>query len=451
MKYFRKIFPVVKLLLFVSAVGFAQIENLLPTEPSLFIKFSSFSQFQNYVSNLVKIMFPKSYDQTMNSLRSFFEENLRLDILENSNLQEFGLSTNREFGFGFNAKGQPFIILPVVTTNFDERITLLQNTLYKLNFSSFTFAKDYIIATGKEFESSKLTSSIKTQYNLYINNSFLDSLVPFKIPIKFSSFQFLAKVNDISSNKISLSLFQHPVVINKVKHSSKLENIPYTFQKDNVSLIVDLKFSPQDLITNIVSIENTVDLGIYKILTNFEKEFEIDLTQIITNLVGPSTFFIYGYNNPLNNKIMFVSPVIEQNSFIRVIDKMTREIAKKRDVFKFTVFDKSFYRLPIKENYSIYFGTIFNRFIVSSDRDTMIGFIRNLANNIKEMEGEENSGSLMVLIRSQPTLNNTVKISISETHPFIRNILPLIVQSDKIRIISTITNDGISSLVEINY
>lgn len=426
-----------------------QIEDFLPTTPILFVKFENFAKFRDYISNIILIMFPKSYEQNINSIKSFFEEKLFVDILEVSNLQSLGISTNKEFGFGFNNKGQAFIMIPIFTTNLDERTVKLQNVLYKLDFSSFTFVKDYLIATGKDFERTKNNFLPKNQYNVFISETILDSLTPFKVPTTFSNISILLKVDNIRSNKISFNIYQHPVILRKTNTSSKLENIPYVFQKDNVSIIFNVKLSPRDLIENITNFEKIIDIGIYTILSNFQKDFNISLEDIITNLSGPTTLFVYEYNNGLNNKIMFISPVGDQNSITRKIETIVRDIAKNKDIFKFTIFDKSFYRLPIKDDFSLYFGVIFNRFIVSSDKDILVGFVRNIANNTKELDISE-TGLITLLINSQPTLNNTIKIS-QDINPFIKLLLPIIIQSDRIKILSNIEENTIVTRIEIEY
>lgn len=432
-----------------QTVAFSNIDSLIPSQPALVVKFQSFRHFNENLSNLVMLMFPKSYNETMNSIKSYFEDTLGVDITELSNLESIGVSTNRVFGFGFNRKGQPFIILPINTTNLDERIVRLQNVLYKLAFTSFTFTRDYIIATGKDFEKST-TSQLPSDYNVYLSNPVLDTITPFKIPLAYSENYLTVKLRTISSNLISLELLQTPVMLQVTNQSFRLDNISYTFQKDSVSMVIDLKMRPLDIVSNIRFLERTVDLGIHKILTNFEREFEVNTSEIITNLVGPSTFFIYGYNNELNNKIMFVSPVIDQNLMIRMIDRMAREMARKRDVFKFSIFDKTFYRLPIKENHNLYVGVIFNRFIVSTDRDILIGFVRNIANDIKEFTDEYRS-AINVIINSQPTLNNTVRINTLEVNPFIRQILPLVIQSRRVVVSSQIITNTIYSFINLEY
>lgn len=448
-KLSNKVTAVLFLLFSLTPQGLGQMEEILPAEPILFAKFKSFSEFHTYISNIVQIMFPKDHEQTTKSIRSFFEETLHIDILEASNLHSLGIATNREFGFGFNRIGQPFLVIPIHTKTPDERIVKLQNTLYKLDFSSFTFTDNYLISTGKDFEKGKNKTLRGGEYNLFISSTFLDSIVPFKHPSAFSNLYFLLKISNITTNRVSITISQYPIVLGKTNRSSRLENLPYTFQKDNASVIVNIELSPQDLLTNLISLERIVDLGIYRMLTNFEKETATDIKQIITNLVGPSSLFVYEYNNPLNNKIMFVSSVLDQNSLIRTIDALTREVAKKRDVFKFTIFDKSFYRLPIRENYNLYFGVIFNRFIVSSDRDIIVGFVRNIANNIKEIESGENAW-MRVILNTYPTLNNTIRPP-KTIHPFIQYIFPLIVQSKKIEINSEIVGTSITTTLNVEY
>lgn len=448
MKLGIKVFFVVFCVLFIGVLGFSQIETLLPSEPSVFVKFSSFNEFNNNLSNIVFILFPKSYDQTMASIKSFFQEVLFVDITEVSNLQSLGISTNREFGFGFNNRGQPFLIIPIITTNMDERIVSLQNILYKLNFSSFTFTRDYLIATGKDFERSKNTIVFTNSYNIFIDNVFFDSIVPFKVPIQYSDSKVFINFRKVETNRISLTIQHSPFILPITNYSYRLANIPYVFQKDSCSMIFEVKLRPIDLLTNISFIERVVNIGIYNIFTNFEKEFEVNLLPILTNLAGPSTFFVYGYNNPLNNRIMFVSPVLDQNSITRTIDLLTREVAKKRDIFKFSIFDKSFYRLPIKEQHNLYFGVIFNRFIVSTDRDVLVGFVRNIANDIKEMN--EFRDFMVFLMNTQPTLNNTVKVSLG-LHPFLSQVWPFIVQSRNINFRSEISGRNMITYFDIEY
>ncbi|MGB9622093.1 MAG: hypothetical protein ACPL4C_06655, partial [Brevinematia bacterium] len=169
----------------------------------------------------------------------------------------------------------------------------------------------------------------------------------------------------------------------------------------------------------------------------------------LTNLVGPSTIMIYEYYNPLNNKILFASPVIDQLNFTRILDTLTRRIALKRDIFKFSIFDRTFYKLPIKENYSIYFGIILNRFILSTDKEILIGYIKNLTSGTKELT-ENYDAFITTIINTQPTINNTIKVG-NDTHPLIKMILPLILQSKKVFLKSYLENEGIITKVNIEY
>ncbi|MCX8029642.1 MAG: hypothetical protein N2712_06580 [Brevinematales bacterium] len=427
--------------------GYSQIENLIPGTPSLVVKFESFKEFNQRISNIILIMFPRSYEETLRSFKTFFEDIFSIDITDKTNLDSLGINPNKEFGFGFNTRGQAFLIIPIIT-NIDEKIIKLQNTLYKLKFTSFTFLNEYIIATGKDFEKSIFRSKIPTNYNVYISNPLIDSITPFKIPIEFSEYFITVKINTISTNKISLTLTQQPIILRTTNTSSRFDNISYTFQKDMVSIILDIKMKPIDIISNISFIEKTIDLGLMSIITNFENDIGISSIEVLTNLIGPSTIFIYGYNNPLNNRIMFVASTIDQNLIIRTIDKIAKDIAKKRDIFKFSIFDKTFYRLPIKENHNLYIGVIFNRFIISTDRDILVGFIRNIANNQREMEEEQSI--LNTIINTQPTLNNTIKLNNLE-NSFVRQLLPLIVQSKRIVIKSRFTNTSVESYIDIEY
>lgn len=436
------------LVLFFGGFCFSQIETLLPSEPSVFVKFPSFNEFNRSLSNIVKILFPNSYDHTIASIKTFFEELLFVDITEVSNLQSLGISTNKEFGFGFNHRGQPFLVIPISTTNMDTRIVSLQNTLYKMNFSSFTFSKDYIIATGRDFEKSRNTFIFTNSYNVFLNNVFFDTIVPFKVPIQYSDAKVFISFRKIESNRISLTIQHTPIVFPFTNYSYRFVNIPYVFQKDSCSMIFEVKLRPIDLLSNISFIDGIVNLGIYGIFTNFERDFGVSLVSILTNLAGPSTFFIYGYNNPLNNKILFVSSVLDQNFMVRVIDSLTREVAKKKDVFKFSIFDKSFYRLPIKEQHNLYFGVIFNRFIVSTDRDILIGFVRNIANDVKEMD--EFREFIVFMMNTQPTLNNALRVSLS-LHPFLSLVWPFVVQSKTISFRSGINDGSILTYMDLEY
>lgn len=426
------------------------IEDFLPSDPILFVKFSSFSKFHSYISNLIKLTFPKSYNEVFNSIKSFFTEKIGVDIMEVSNLNDLGISNNAEFGFGFNNIGQPFLILPIVSTNLDARIVKLQNILYNLEFSSFTFHKDYIVATGKDFEKSKISTSFKSNYNVFISDKILDSLVPFKVPAEFSNFYTFINIDSIESNKIKLTFIQHPIELKSTNLSLKFDNVSYTFQKDSISIIINISMSPNDIITNILVFEKLLNLGLYSILTNFQTYLGTDISKVINSLAGPSTIFIYSYNNPLNNRIMFVSSVLDQPNLIRILDSIARDVATRKDVFKFSIFDKVFYRIPIKENHNLYIGVIFNRLIVSTDREIMIGFIRNIANDQKEID-MNNNNMISVIINTQQSLNNTIRLSISEINPFVRQILPILIQSAKLIISSEITGREIITRLSIDY
>ncbi|MGC8870155.1 MAG: hypothetical protein ACP5PT_03575 [Brevinematia bacterium] len=442
-KFFLTLFIIIPL------ISYGKVEKLLPSEPILLVKFKSFEDFNIKLSNIITIMFPKDYEITKNAISSFFEENLGIDITEITNLNSISINTKEEFCFGFNLKGQPFVVLPLTTTNLDEKVIKLQNTLYKLNFTTFTFTEKYIIATGKEFEKSKTDIKITNEYNVFIKNELLDSITPFKIPISFSKLYYTIYIDNINSNNISLTLYQTPIVLQKTNISYKIDNISYVFAKDNVSILLNINQKPNDVIENISEIEKTTKLELIQIITNFDRELEIITTNILTNLVGPSTIMIYEYYNPLNNKILFAAPVIDQLNFTRILDTLTRRIALKRDIFKFSIFDRTFYKLPIKENYSIYFGIILNRFILSTDKEILIGYIKNLTSGTKELT-ENYDAFITTIINTQPTINNTIKVG-NDTHPLIKMILPLILQSKKVFLKSYLENEGIITKVNIEY
>ncbi|MGC8964227.1 MAG: hypothetical protein ACP5KI_02520 [Brevinematia bacterium] len=442
-KFFLTLFIIIPL------ISYGKVEKLLPSEPILLVKFKSFEDFNIKLSNIITIMFPKDYEITKNAISSFFEENLGIDITEITNLNSIGINTKEEFCFGFNLKGQPFVVLPLTTTNLDEKVIKLQNTLYKLNFTTFTFTEKYIIATGKEFEKSKTDIKITNEYNVFIKNELLDSITPFKIPISFSKLYYTIYIDNINSNNISLTLYQTPIVLQKTNISYKIDNISYVFAKDNVSILLNINQKPNDVIENISEIEKTTKLELIQIITNFDRELEIITTNILTNLVGPSTIMIYEYYNPLNNKILFASPVIDQLNFTRILDTLTRRIALKRDIFKFSIFDRTFYKLPIKENYSIYFGIILNRFILSTDKEILIGYIKNLTSGTKELT-ENYDAFITTIINTQPTINNTIKVG-NDTHPLIKMILPLILQSKKLFLKSYLEKEGIITKINIEY
>ncbi len=450
MKFSGRLIFFVVLVFYFAFSGFCVIEEFLPSDPILFVKFSSFSKFSSDISNLVSLMFPKSFNEVFNSVKVFFVDKIGVDVTEVSNLVGLGITLNEEFGFGFNGRGQPFLILPVFSTNVDAKIANLQNTLYKLQFSSFTFHKGYIVAVGKEFEKSKVSVSFKSNYNVFISDKLLDSIVPFKVPKEFSSFYAFVNFDVITSNMIKLTINQSPIELKVTNVSVRFQNVPYTFQKDAVSVIVDVLMSPSDIITNVLSLEKVVDLGFYSILTNFQNYLGIEFSKVLNSLLGPSTFFVYGYNNPLNNKIMFVSSVSDQLSITRDLESMARSVATRIDVFKFSIFDKVFYRIPIKENYNLYLGVIFNRFIVSTDKDIMIGFIKNIANDQKDFDISDNK-LINVFINTQQSLNNTVRFSFSDVHPFIRQIIPILVQSGRIRINSEISGKEMLTKLTIEY
>lgn len=434
---------------FTPIASFSQIEKILPSEPSLLVKFKSFEDFNQKLSNLITIMFPKDYEITKNNISSFFEEKLGIDITEMTNLKSVNIDTKKEFCFGFNRKGQPFIVLPLSTTNLDEKVIKLQNILYKLNFSTFTFENNYIVATGKDFEKSQASINITNEYNVFIKNEILDSITPFKIPINLSDLHYIIEVDSLTTNKINLTIIQTPIVWQKTNLSFKLDNLSYIYQKEDLSIAININQKPNDLIDNINTIETIAKLELIQIITNFDKEVGIITTNILTNLTGPSTIMIYEYNNTLNNKILFVAPVIDQNNFSRILDKITREIALKRDMFKFSIFDKSFYKLPIKENYSLYFGVILNRFILSTDKEILIGYVKNLTSDNKELT-ENYSDFIKTIINTQPTLNNTIKIG-KDINPFINIILPLVIQSKRIIITSSLLEGSIISKINIDY
>ncbi|MGB9622157.1 MAG: hypothetical protein ACPL4C_06975, partial [Brevinematia bacterium] len=268
-KFFLTLFIIIPL------ISYGKVEKLLPSEPILLVKFKSFEDFNIKLSNIITIMFPKDYEITKNAISSFFEENLGIDITEITNLNSIGINTKEEFCFGFNLKGQPFVVLPLTTTNLDEKVIKLQNTLYKLNFTTFTFTEKYIIATGKEFEKSKTDIKITNEYNVFIKNELLDSITPFKIPISFSKLYYTIYIDNINSNNISLTLYQTPIVLQKTNISYKIDNISYVFAKDNVSILLNINQKPNDVIENISEIEKTTKLELIQIITNFDRELEI--------------------------------------------------------------------------------------------------------------------------------------------------------------------------------
>jgi len=443
------VFFIVAFFVVIAKFSYGQIDNLVPKNTVLFVKFGSFVEFQKNLSNTLINLFPKDFEVFSNSLASFFQSTLGTDIMSESNLISLGINTKEEFGFGFNTKGQPFIILTLLTNAIDERITKLQNVLYKLEFSSFTFDKNRLISVGKDFEykGDETFSPEMTNYNIFISQKFLDSISDIKIPKEYSNFSYTILIN-VNSNITKLEMISSSLI---EKFSPPLiKNHIYIANPEDVSLIANFELSPKELIETVNKLDEVSKTKVLEFLKEFTNTFKVDLTTILTNLSSPSTIFVYSYYNNLNNQIIFTSPILNEKSLEMYLEKLVREKAKERDIYKFSVFDKNFYKLPISENYSINFGVIFRRLIISTDKDILINYIRNIAKDEKTWQ-QENLENIYTYINTRNLTSKVLKIKQENLHPFISSILPLLITSKTIKVNSKQNGKNIETQIEIEY
>ncbi len=447
----RKITTFLIVVLYVTITKFShgQIDNLVPKNTTIFIKFPSFAEFQRNLSNTLINLFPKDFEAFSNSVASFFQSALGTDIMSESNLISLGINTKEEFGFGFNNKGQPFIILTLLTNEIDERVTKLQNTLYKLEFSSFTFDKNRLIAVGKNFEykGDETFNPEAPDYNIFISQKFLDSISEIKLPNEYSNFSYTISLK-VSSNIIRIKIIS-PSLIEKFSQPI-IKNHIYIPTPENVSLIANLELSPKEILDNIDKLDEISKTKILEFLREFTNTFKVDITTILTNLSSPSTIFIYSYYNNLNNQIVFIAPIQNEKSLELYLEKLVREKARERDIYKFSVFDKNFYKLPISENYSINFGVIFRRLIISTDKDILINYIRNIAKDEKTWQ-EENLKNIYTYINTRNLTSKVLRIKQENVHPFISSILPLFITSKTIKVNSKESGRKLETYIEIEY
>jgi len=447
----RKItaFLIVALSVAVTKFSYGQIDNLVPKNTILFVKFPSFVEFHKSLSNTLINLFPKDFEAFSNSVASFFQSTLGTDIMSESNLINLGINTKEEFGFGFNDKGQPSIILTLLTNAIDERVTKLQNVLYKLEFSSFTFDKNSLIAVGKNFEykGDETFNPETPNYNIFISQKFLDSISDIKLPKEYSnlSYTISLKVN----SKIMRIEMTSPSLIEKFSQPL-IKNHTYIPNPEDVSLIANFELSPKEMIDTINKLDEVSKTKVLEFLNEFTNTFKVDLTPILTNLSSPSTIFIYSYYNNLNNQIIFTAPIINEKLLELYLEKLVREKAKERDIYKFSVFDKNFYKLPINENYSINFGVIFKRLIISTDKDILISYIRNIAKDEKTWK-QETLENIYTYINTRNLTSKVLRIKQENLHPFISSILPLLITSKTIKVSSKQNGKKLETQIEIEY
>ena len=447
----RKIttFLIVALFVAVTKFSYGQIDNLVPKNTILFVKFPSFVEFHKSLSNTLINLFPKDFEAFSNSVASFFQSTLGTDIMSESNLINLGINTKEEFGFGFNDKGQPFIILTLLTNAIDERVTKLQNVLYKLEFSSFTFDKNRLIAVGKNFEykGDETFNPETPNYNIFISQKFLDSISDIKLPKEYSNLSYTISLK-VNSNIMSIEMTSSSLI---EKFSQPLiKNHTYIPNPEDVSLIANFELSPKEMIDTINKLDEVSKTKVLEFLNEFTNTFKVDLTPILTNLSSPSTIFIYSYYNNLNNQIIFTAPIINEKLLELYLEKLVREKAKERDIYKFSVFDKNFYKLPINENYSINFGVIFRRLIISTDKDILIRYIRNIAKDEKTLK-QETLENIYTYINTRNLTSKVLRIKQENLHPFISSILPLLITSKTIKVSSKQNGKKLETQIEIEY
>jgi hypothetical protein len=447
----RKIitFLIVALSVAVTKFSYGQIDNLVPKNTILFVKFPSFVEFQKSLSNTLINLFPKDFEAFSNSVASFFQSTLGTDIMSESNLINLGINTKEEFGFGFNDKGQPFIILTLLTDAIDERVTKLQNVLYKLEFSSFTFDKNRLIAVGKNFEykGDETFNPETPNYNIFISQKFLDSISDIKLPKEYSNLSYTISLK-VNSNIMRIEMTS-PSLIEKFSQPL-IKNHTYIPNPEDVSLIANFELSPKEMIDTINKLDEVTKTKVLEFLNEFTNTFKVDLTPILTNLSSPSTIFIYSYYNNLNNQIIFTAPIINEKLLELYLEKLVREKAKERDIYKFSVFDKNFYKLPINENYSINFGVIFRRLIISTDKDILISYIRNIAKDEKTWK-QETLENIYTYINTRNLTSKVLRIKQENLYPFISSILPLLITSKTIKVSSKQNSKKLETQIEIEY
>jgi len=78
----------------------------------------------------------------------------------------------------------------------------------------------------------------------------------------------------------------------------------------------------------------------------------------------------------------------------------------------------------------------------------LIGFVRNIANDVKEMD--EFKDFIVFMMNTQPTLNNTLRVSLS-LHPFLSLVWPFVVQSKTISFRSGINDGSILTYMDLEY
>ena len=447
----RKIttFLIVALSIAITKFSYGQIDNLVPKNTIFFVKFPSFVEFQKSLSNTLINLFPKDFEAFSNSVASFFQSTLGTDIMSESNLINLGINTKEEFGFGFNDKGQPFIILTLLTNAIDERVTKLQNVLYKLEFSSFTFDKNSLIAVGKNFEykGDETFNPETPNYNIFISQKFLDSISDIKLPKEYSNLSYTISLK-VNSNIMRIEMTSSSLI---EKFSQPLiKNHTYIPNPEDVSLIANFELSPKEMIDTINKLDEVSKTKVLEFLNEFTNTFKVDLTPILTNLSSPSTIFIYSYYNNLNNQIIFTAPIINEKLLELYLEKLVREKAKERDIYKFSVFDKNFYKLPINKNYSINFGVIFRRLIISTDKDILISYIRNIAKDEKTWK-QETLENIYTYINTRNLTSKVLRIKQENLHPFISSILPLLITSKTIKVSSKQNGKKLETQIEIEY
>jgi hypothetical protein len=447
----RKItaFLIVALSVAVTKFSYGQIDNLVPKNTIFFVKFPSFVEFHKSLSNTLINLFPKDFEAFSNSVASFFQSTLGTDIMSENNLINLGINTKEEFGFGFNDKGQPFIILTLLTNAIDERVTKLQNVLYKLEFSSFTFDKNRLIAVGKNFEykGDETFNPETPNYNIFISQKFLDSISDIKLPKEYSNLSYTISLK-VNSNTMRIEMTS-PSLIEKFSQPL-IKNHTYIPNPEDVSLIANFELSPKEMIDTINKLDEVSKTKVLEFLSEFTNTFKVDLTPILTNLSSPSTIFIYSYYNNLNNQIIFTAPIINEKLLELYLEKLVREKAKERDIYKFSVFDKNFYKLPINENYSINFGVIFRRLIISTDKDILISYIRNIAKDEKTWK-QETLENIYTYINTRNLTSKVLRIKQENLHPFISSILPLLITSKTIKVSSKQNGKKLETQIEIEY
>ncbi len=446
--------PIKNFLAFVSIFLTIEISDanpvfLLPKNTSFLIKFDSIYEGVSNLSNLVYIWSGPNFEANFESLRLYLKDLLGVDVFDISNVQEVGIDPGKAFALGFNTKGQPFFVLPLKNTNTERLI----NIFLKNKFVSNIIISNYLVSTGEYFEREGNFDTKAENFNMFLSGEFFESVLDITLPKEYKMDYFL-KFNT-TSNTITIDV-KSPLVFSNTNANSLYKHYTYVPEINNISFLVNFKQGPFEVISNISTLQMYSDLGLLSPISNFERIFNIKVleTGIQDLLTGDTLLGIYSYNHGENNSVVFMCSTKNQKKLSEILSKYVREIAKTKTVFRFSVFDKEFYRLPVTENYSVYLGVIFNRFIVSSDKDVLITLIRNISKEIQEITTDYrqklDSNFFTVIVNSQSLLDKTLKIENVENWA-INILLPFLIKSKNVILSVNPNQNKLSSEVVLYY